>query len=144
VTSVSGEIGTLVADVEVEDMASAALRFDNGAIGSLLAGAHIPGAQQDEYFILYGTQGQIRLPDPYGSNPLRIYLKRSFREYDAGQWHAIPTPSVPVYQRAIEAFAGAVQSGQCAPIDGHAARQVLSVVLAIYQSAVEKRIITIS
>jgi predicted dehydrogenase len=125
-------------------MASATLRFDNGAIGSLLAGAHIPGAQQDEYFTLYGTQGQIRLPDPYGSGRLQIYLKQTFGEYAAGQWHSIPLQPVPVYQRAIEEFAKAVNSGQCPPIDAHAAQQVLSIVLAMYQSAVEKRAITIS
>ena len=144
VTSVSAEVGTLAADVEVEDMAGATLRFDNGAIGSLLAGAHISGAQQDEYFILYGTQGQIRLPDPYGPGPLQIYLKQPLGEFVAGQWHSIPTESIPVYERAIEEFARAVQSGRCAPIDAHAARQVLSVVLATYRSAAEKRTITIS
>ena len=144
VTSVAAEVQTLVANVEVEDMASATLRFDNGAIGSLIAGAHIAGAQQDECLYLYGTQGQIRLPDPYGSGPLQIYLKKTFGEYAAEQWHSIPTMPVPVYERAIEDFARAVQSGQCAPIDARAARQVLSVVLAIYQSAVEKRTVTIS
>jgi predicted dehydrogenase len=144
VTSVNAEVGTLVANVEVEDMASATLRFNNGAMGSLLAGAHIAGAQGDECFYLYGTQGQMRLPDPYGSDPLQIYLKQPRGEYASGRWHSIPTKPVPVYERAIEDFARAVQAGQCAPIDAKAARQVLAVVLAIYQSAAEKRKITIS
>ena len=144
VTSVSAEVGTLVADVEVEDMASATLRFDNGAIGSLIAGAHIAGARNDEFCSIYGSQGQIRLPDPYGSDPLQIYLKQARGEYAADEWHSIPVEPVPVYRRAIEDFSQAVQFGQCAPIDAHAARQVLSIVLALYQSAVEKRTITIS
>ena len=83
VTSVSAEIGTLVASVEVEDMATATLRFNNGAIGSLIAGAHIPGAHDEEYCSIYGTQGQIRLPDPYGSDPMRIYLKRAWRDFSS-------------------------------------------------------------
>ena len=144
VTSVTAQIGTLVADVEVEDMASASLRFDNGAIGSILAGAHIAGAQKNECCCLYGTQGQIRLPDPYGSGPLQMYLKRSFREYDPGQWYSLPTKPVPVYARAIEDFVRAVQKGQCPPVDAIAAGQVLAIVLAIYQSAAEQRMITIS
>ena len=144
VTSVSAEIGTLLANVEVEDIASATLRFDNGAIGSLFAGAHIHGAYHEERCYLYGTEGQIRLPDPYGSDPLQIYFKRSMGEFSAQQWHSISTQPVPVYQRAIEDFVQAVQSNQCAPIDAHAARQVLAIVLAIYQSAAEKRTITIS
>jgi len=144
VTAVSAEIGTLVASVEVEDTATATLRFNNGAIGSLIAGAHIPGAHEDEYCSIYGTGGQIRLPDPYGSDPLRIYLKQAWRDFTAGQWHSIPTQPVPVYQRAVEDFARAVRSGQCTPIDAGAARQVLAVVLAIYQSAAEHRTVTIS
>jgi UDP-N-acetyl-2-amino-2-deoxyglucuronate dehydrogenase len=144
VTNISAEIGTLVASVEVEDTATATLRFDNGAIGSLIAGAHIPGAHDDEYCSIYGTEGQIRLPDPYGSDPMQIYLKQAWRDFAAGQWNSIPAKPVPVYQRAVEEFARAVQSGQCAPIDARAARQVLAVVLAIYQSAAEHRTITIS
>jgi UDP-N-acetyl-2-amino-2-deoxyglucuronate dehydrogenase len=144
VTSVSAEVGTLVASVEVEDTVAATLRFNNGAIGSLIAGAHIPGANDDEYCSIYGTVGQMRLPDPYGSRALQVYLKQAWRDLAAGQWHSLPTQPASVYQRAIEGFAQAVQAGQCAPIDAHAARQVLAAVLAIYQSAKEKRRITIS
>jgi UDP-N-acetyl-2-amino-2-deoxyglucuronate dehydrogenase len=144
VTSVSAEIGNLISNVEVEDMAAATLRFNNGAIGSLIAGAHISGAHNEECCHLYGTEGQVRLPDPYGKDPLQIYLKRPWGEFTSGQWHSIPTESVSVYQRAVEAFAQAVQSGQCAPINGRAARYVLSVVRAIYQSAAERRTVSIS
>jgi predicted dehydrogenase len=144
VTRVNAEVATLVADVEVEDMASATLRFDNGAIGSLIAGAHTPGAKHDEHCHIYGTQGQIRLPDPYGSDPLQIYLKQNFGEYTAEQWHSIPIQPVPVYERALEDFVQAMVSGECPPIDAQAARNVLAIVLTIYQSAIEKRAITIS
>jgi len=144
ITSVSAEVGNLISGVEVEDMAVATLRFDNGAIGSLIAGAHIPGAQDEECCFIYGTHGQIRLPDPYGSDPLQVYLKQAWNDLPAGQWHSIPTEPVPVYQQAVEDFARAVQSGGCVPIDAHTARQVLAVVLAIYQSAAEKQTIVIS
>ena len=144
VTSVSAEIGTLVSNVEVEDLAAATLRFNNGSIGSLIAGAHIRGAQNEECCHIYGTEGQIRLPDPYGHDPLRIYLKRAWDDFAAEQWHSISTESVPVHRRAIEEFVQAVQLKQCPPIDAQAARQVLAVVLAIYESASEKRTITIA
>ena len=144
VTSVSAEIGNLVANVEVEDIASATLCFNNGAIGSLMAGAHIPGARHEELCFIYGTEGQVRLPDPYGADSLRVYLKRAWDHLEPGQWHSIPAEPVPVYRLAVEEFALAVQTGRCPPIDAHAARQVLAVVLAIYQSAAEKRTIAIS
>ena len=144
VTSVSAEIGALISNVEVEDMAAATLRFSNGAIGSLIAGAHINGAFHEECCHIYGSEGQIRLPDPYGHDPLRIYLKRTRGDFSARQWHSIPMEPVPVYQRALEDFVQAVQSRECVPIDARAARQVLAVVLAMYQAAAEKRTITIS
>lgn len=144
VTSVAAEIGTLVADVEVEDMATATFRFNNGAIGSLIAGAHIRGAYHEEYCSLYGTKGQIRLPDPYGSDPLRIYLQQARGNFKAGKWYSIFPEPVPVYQRAIEEFAQAVRTNGCISISAQDARQVLAVVLAIYQSSAERRTITIS
>jgi predicted dehydrogenase len=144
VTSVSAEIGTLVADVEVEDTASATLRFNNGAIGSLIAGAHIGGAHDEERCSIYGTDGQIHLPDPHGTDPFRVYLKRPWENLKANQWYSIPMEPVPVYRLAIEDFAREVGSRGCFPIDAQAARQVLAVVLAIYQSAAEKRTVVIS
>src|SRR5688572_17175958 len=144
VTSVSAEIGTLVSNVEVEDMATATLRFNNGAIGSLIAGAHINGAIHEECCYIYGSDGQIRLPDPYGHDPLRIYLRRTWGDFTVEQWHSIATEPVSVYRMAIEDFVQAVQSRGCVPIDAQAARQVLAVVLAIYQAAAEKRTVTIS
>lgn len=144
VTGVSAETATLVANVEVEDIAAATLRFNNGAIGSLIAAAHIPGAHHDEYCSIYGTQGQIRLPDPYGSDPLRIYLKPSYQQFGSEQWHSIAFEPVSVYQQAIDEYAKTLQTGTCVPIDAKAARQVLAVVLAIYQSAAEKRTIPLT
>ena len=144
ITHVSAEVGNLISNVEVEDMAVATLRFDNGAIGSLIAGAHISGARLSEYFCIYGTKGQIRLPDPYGPDPLQIYLKESWGEFNAENWHVIPTKPVSVYQRAVEDFVQALQCGQPAPIGAQAARQVLNVVLSIYQSAAEKKTILVS
>lgn len=144
VTSVSAEIGTLVSKVEVEDIATAALRFNNGAIGSLISGAHINGAHHEEYCCLHGTEGQIRMPDPYGSDPLRVYLKRDWGDFAAEKWHSILIEPVPVYQLAVEDFARAVQWKQCPPIGAETARQVLAVVLGIYQAAAEKRTILVS
>ena len=143
VTNVSGEIGNLISNVEVEDMATATLRFNNGAIGSLIAGAHIVGARNEEYCSIFGTEGQIRLPDPYGSDPLQIYLKRQYSQFSPGLWHSITSEPVSVYLRAIEEYAKALQSGGCIPIGAHAARRVLSIVLAIYRSAAEIRTIPI-
>ncbi len=145
VVSVSAEVGTLVADVEVEDVAAATLRYHNGAIGSLFAGAHFAGAcpGRDECFDVFGTQGQLKVPDPYGEGALEVLLRQPWGEFPINAWHTLPTAPVSVYAEAVEAFAQAVQRGEPPPTNGHDARRVLSVVLAIYQAAAEKRTITI-
>jgi UDP-N-acetyl-2-amino-2-deoxyglucuronate dehydrogenase len=144
VMHVTAEIGTLVAGVEVEDTAAATLRFDNGAIGSLFAGAHLAGSSTgDERFDLYGTQGQIRMPDAYGADPLRVFLRRDWGGLAAGHWHTLPCIRVPVYARAAEAFARAVQRGEPAPTSGREARMVLAVVLGLYQAAAERQTLAI-
>src|SRR5579859_4651331 len=79
VLRISGEIGTLAAPVpmEVEDTASASLRFTNGAIGSLMAGAHLAGPEPgSENIQIYGTLGQLRVPSLYGDDLVTIFLRR--------------------------------------------------------------------
>lgn len=144
VRGVLAQTGHLVAQVEVEDTAGATLRFHNGAIGSIFAGAHIAGARDDECIFLYGTRGQIRLPDPYGSRPLQMYLQQTFGEYEAGRWYQVPLEPVPVHVRGVEEFVRAVQEGRCAPIGAGDARRVLSILLAIYRSASEEQMVPIS
>lgn len=144
VTHVSAEVANLVSHVEVEDIASATLRFDNGAVGSLMAGAHISGAHNEERTSIFGTHGTLRLPHPYGNDPLQIYLKEAWREFVAEQWHSIPIKPVQVYQCVIDDFAKAVRSKSEPPVNAQAARQVLAVVSAIYQSAAEQKTISIS
>jgi UDP-N-acetyl-2-amino-2-deoxyglucuronate dehydrogenase len=142
VVSVSAEVGTLAARVEVEDTGAACLRYDNGAIGSLFAGAHLPGVEDGERFDIYGTDGQLRLPDPYGNGSASVFLRREWGEFPAGEWRTLPVAAAPAYTRAVEDFARAVQEGRLAPIGGRDARRVLEVVLAIYQSALERRTIS--
>jgi UDP-N-acetyl-2-amino-2-deoxyglucuronate dehydrogenase len=142
VLRVAAEVETLSAppEVEVEDTAAAVLRFDTGAVGSLIAGAHFPGARQgDECFDLYGATGQLRLPDPYGEGPLRLFLREPWANWPAGEWHTLPCPAVNVHAGALEDFARAVRTGQPAPTSGRDARRVLAIVLALYQSAAEGR-----
>lgn len=145
VVRVSAEVATLVASVEVEDVAAASLHYDNGAIGSLFAGAHLAGATggRDEHFDIFGAQGQLKVPDAYGVGALQVFLRREWGGIPAGVWHALPTEPVSVYLEAVEAFARAVQRREPAPTSGADARRVLAVVLAIYQAAAEKRTITI-
>jgi predicted dehydrogenase len=104
-----------------------------------LAGARLG----DERFDIYGSEGQLRLPDPYGADPLQVYLRRPWQALPGDAWTTLPAEPAPVFLRAVEAFAAAVQRGEPAPTGGRDARRVLAVVLAIYQSAVEGRAVSV-
>ncbi|MCC7358987.1 MAG: Gfo/Idh/MocA family oxidoreductase [Anaerolineales bacterium] len=146
VARVSAEAGARIAPVEVEDSAVAVLRYTNGALGSLHAGAHLPGARLgDERFDIYGTEGALRLPDPYGADPLLVYARRAWPAFGlaAGEWTTLELPPAAIFSAAVEAFARAVQTGAPAPTSGHDARRVLAIVLALYQSAAEGRAISL-
>jgi predicted dehydrogenase len=144
VQRVSGEIGTLVADVEVEDTAVATLRYDNGAVASLFAGAHIAGARREERFEIYGTEGTLRLPDPYGTEPLQVFSRRGSDGIPPSVWHTLPVKPVNVFEKALSNFARAVQANIQPPINGHDAVRVLKIVLGIYESAAERRWVDLS
>jgi predicted dehydrogenase len=143
VTRVAAESGTLVAHVEVEDTLAATLRFHNGALGSLFAGAHIVGAHAGEAFEIYGTHGTLRVPDPYSDEPLEIFLRTRWNDIPAATWHMLPRASVNVFERAVQDFARAVQHNARAPINAYDARRVLQIVLALYRAAEEQRVLEI-
>lgn len=143
IARVSTEMGTLVADVEVEDTLTAVLRFENGAVGSLFSGAHIVGAAAEEVFKVYGKCGTLHVPDPYSQNPLQVYLREAWREIPANVWHTVPRDAVNVFESAVQDFANAVQAKQPAPINGTDARRVLQTVLSLYQAADEQSVIAI-
>jgi UDP-N-acetyl-2-amino-2-deoxyglucuronate dehydrogenase len=143
VESVTGQVETLSAEVEVEDSAVATLRYTNGALASLFAGAHVAGAHGDERFDIYGAKGSLRVGDPYRDQPVTIFMRRDWSDFPAGEWRTLPQTRVNVFRKAIEEFVAAVQNGTRPPIDGRDARQVLEIVLAIYRSAEEKRQVTL-
>ena len=82
-------------------------------------------------------------PDPYGDEALQVFLRRSWGQLPANTWQRLPGAPTPLYTRAVEAFAQAIQRGEPAPISGRDARQVLELILAIYQAAAEKRTIAL-
>lgn len=144
VVRVTAEAGTLLAAVEVEDLAAATLLFDNGAIGSIYAGAHLAGAGTgDECFEIFGSYGQLKIPDPYGSGSLQVFLRQEWEGLSDGIWHSLPARPVQVYQAAIREFIQSIASGIPPPTGGREARRVLATILAIYQAAAENRPILI-
>lgn len=143
VTRISAEMGTLVAQVQVEDTLTATFRFDNGAVGNLFSGAHVIGAHADERIEIYGTRGTLRVPDPYNSEPLQLYVREPFGDFAVNTWHTVPREKKNVFECAVRDFANAVQANQPAPINGNDARRVLQIVTGMYRASQEQRTVNL-
>lgn len=139
VTSVAGLIDTFGSGIEVEDAASAVIRFSNGAIGSLAAGAHVPGAIDDETLEIDGSLGQLTL-DPY-SGRLAVYLRRAWHGRPSGRWLELGVDGNDPFVPALRSFVAAVRTASQPAVGAPEARAVLATVKAIYLSAAESRIV---
>jgi predicted dehydrogenase len=136
---------TLLTDVEVEDYFVGILRYDNGALGSVLAGSKMiggryPGEQRGSR--LYGELGQIVIGD---KGPLFLYSEREDAEGEKGVWKEVCSPmnlestygrqsqDTPRTQYMRE-FAAAVLERREPPITGEMAYRSLETVIRLYES----------
>ncbi len=144
VVRVAAETEAGSAAVEVEDVAAATLRFADGAIGSLVASAHAPGASAGETIEIDGTNGALRLGDPYANPPrLELYLRDPHLGHPGGSWIDITPPAVDPWVTAVEAFADALLFGQPPNPGIDAAEAALATVLALYESAVHRTVVAV-
>lgn len=136
VTRAFGEAGTFCTNVEVEDLAFATLRYQNGAIGLVQASSCFFGRYDDWDVVIVGRMGQARfdfwgnraeafLTEPAAGLPAREWVKRERESSSLVEFH--------------NDYAAAVRSGKTPPVTGEDGRKALEVVVAIYRSAETNR-----
>lgn len=136
VMRVSGDVDTFTAPGEVEDSVSATLRLSNGALVSLTAAAHSPGASREETIEIDGTLGRLDLPDPFGEGPVRLHRN--------GEWERIEVTRPDSHALMLADFLAAVIDGRPVPAGADDAAAALEVVNGIYRSAAEGRTISLA
>lgn len=141
VARVYAEAGTFCTEVEVEDLAVASLRYENGAIGTIEGCSCFFGGAQEWDIVLLGTKGQFRLG--IWSHTSEVFLTEPTDDLPAREWirqdHG-DAQQVELYQD----LAAALRNGSPPPIAGEDGRASLEIVLAIYQSAESGEPITLS
>ena len=145
VESVSAHTATLAhARVEVEDTGAAALRFANGALGTIACTTSMwPGHFRT--ITIAGTDGTAVLAD---ANLLVWRFREETEEDDAvrARYLALPgegigasNPSAGIdsegHRAVFAEFLAALDSGTTPPIDGVEARKAVAIILAAYESA---------
>lgn len=133
VEQVQGAVRTTNSPGDVEDCAHALLICSHGALASLEAHAALPGGagpSQRWTNRIYGSEGQILLPTPWGAEPLALFRRT------VGTWQELSVDAGEDARRlAFEDFAGAVVAGQPAPVPGEAGAIASSVIHAVYAAA---------
>ncbi len=148
VESLQAYIATLGHDIEVEDTATAVLRFRNQALGTIYGTtASFPG--QPRRIEITGTKGTVVQVDNTftvwefadQTDADRKILEES-RQAEAGGGSSDPG-AIPFQPHAknISAFIDAVEAGRDFEINGPEARKAVEIVLAIYTSARESRMV---
>ena len=139
--SLSAQTATRVHAIEVEDTASASLRFVSGALGTLHATtASWPGAPARVE--LYGEGGSIVLEDGRvamwrlaDADPAEEGALLAL-ETGGGSGSADPMAiGIERHRLQMEDFVAAVQGGRAPAVPGSEARRAVEIVLAVYASA---------
>ena len=133
--------GTLHRDIEVEDTLCAALRFQNGAMGTITATTTVGGGAPHR-FEIYGTNGAIQVE---GEGVVRWSLQNSLRQTvtpyalsdnaDAGAGADPKGISTAGHTAVIKDLIEAVRDGRPPATDGVEGRRSLAVVNAVYRAA---------
>jgi predicted dehydrogenase len=123
--------GSVDRDAEVEDTVSAAITYENGAIGTLAASSGRRGMGGGNSDIqLWGSDGQILMHET-----LRFYSERRIGGYRAGRWHVLePGPRSNTRAVFVSRFATALATGaepDVTPDDGVAVQAYIE---AVYRS----------
>lgn len=136
VESLSGYADTLARQIEAEDTASAALRFQSGALGAIQAMTSAHKGRPVRVEIL-GTEGEATLEGTkitlwHPARDEEVLSEedlRTTREPEEGE------PFVRSHITQMRLIFEALREGRVPPIPGEEARQAVELVLGVYQAA---------
>jgi len=148
IESVQAYTATLGHKMEAEDAAVAALRYTNGALG-LIYGTTASYPGQFRRFEIMGTKGtvinvenSITVWQFADERPEDEEVRKRFMEIEGGGGVADPAAITHEnHTRNFKAFLDTLESGEDFWIDGPEARKAVEVILAVYRSAREGRLI---
>ena len=151
IESVQAYTATLGHEMEAEDTAVAVLRYATGALGVIYGTtSSFPG--QFRRFEITGTQGtvinvenSITLWEFADKRPEDAEVRKQFMKIEGGGGVADPAAiDYENHTRNFKAFLEALEKGEDFWISGPEARKAVEVILAIYESAREGKLVKLS
>ena len=136
---------TRLRDIEAEDVSTGIIRFESGALANVQASATVFPKNFEESITIFGENGTIKIG---GSNALCFEklevqglkdaeIKEIIEKVDEDPW------GTPGHQRILEEMIFAIENN-CEPaVTGEDGRRALKLVLAFYESAASKKLVSI-
>jgi UDP-N-acetyl-2-amino-2-deoxyglucuronate dehydrogenase len=126
---------TLTHDIETEDLATAALRFESGAMG-VVQGTTCSHQDYPLKIELRGTEGSAtfegtRLTGWYPNRDEEILSENELALFP----ESVNEPLGPAHGRQLRDIFEALREGREPPIPGEEARKAVEIILSIYQAA---------
>lgn len=130
ISRVYSELATLNSPVEVEDIISLTIRYEDGQIGGVQAASLARGERWRSDERIWGTHGTLVLaPDP------QIYTMRRVENLKVARWQRFKAlPKVNRIGEFFDRFAEAIWDGRPPEITGDDGRTNLAVVLGAYDA----------
>jgi UDP-N-acetyl-2-amino-2-deoxyglucuronate dehydrogenase len=135
VESVCAYTETLTHDIEAEDLATAALRFESGAMG-VVQGTTCNHRDYPLKIELRGTEGSAtfegtRLTGWYPSRDEEVLSEEELALFP----ESVDEPLGPAHGRQLRDIFAALREGRGPPIPGEEARKAVEIILGIYRAA---------
>jgi UDP-N-acetyl-2-amino-2-deoxyglucuronate dehydrogenase len=135
VESVCAYTETLTHDIETEDLATAALRFESGAMG-VIQGTTCTHRDYPLRIELRGTEGSAtfegtRLTGWYPSRDEELLSEEELALFP----ESVDEPLGPAHGRQLREIFEALREGREPPIPGEEARKAVEIILGIYRAA---------
>jgi len=134
-------MGTLERAIEVEDVAMAMVRFENGAMGTLTNSVLSP--RQESYLRLDFQQATVEV------NALYRYANENWRftvpdDGDASlvqRWQAIKDNVSGRHEAQLRDILDSMEKGERPPVSGHEGRRILEFIASLYKSALTDQVV---
>ena len=135
VESASGYAETLMHNIETEDLATAALRFESGAMG-VIQGTTCNHQDYPLRVELRGSRGSatfegMRLTGWYPSRGEEILSEEELALFP----EAVDESLGPAHGRQLRDIFGALREGREPPVPGEEARKAVEIILGLYRAA---------